>query len=178
MTFTAPLRSTVVHQSSTLSSKNLRQLISHVNTNTASHRFLSTATLARPCTVIAPATTVRFQQHQQHQQQQNRHFSLFGSGSSTPDILRIPKEVKNDIPDVLLHETHPLPMRDEFMGKKRLSTKDLEAIPIDLGFHREPTGISDWIAYKVVKSLRIPVDLFFRTKYIHRVVALETVAAV
>ncbi|KAG0324710.1 hypothetical protein BG000_002098, partial [Podila horticola] len=36
----------------------------------------------------------------------------------------------------------------------------------------------DWVAYQVVKSLRIPVDLFFRTKYIHRVVALETVAAV
>ncbi|KAI8600090.1 alternative oxidase-domain-containing protein [Dissophora ornata] len=64
------------------------------------------------------------------------------------------------------------------MGKKRLTTKDLEAIPIDLGFHREPANMSDWVAYHVVKSLRIPVDLFFRTKYIHRVVALETVAAV
>jgi len=107
-----------------------------------------------------------------------RAFSLFSADGSKPDMTRIPREVKNDIPDVLLHESHPLPMRDEFMGKKRLSTKDLEAIPIDLGFHREPSGVSDWIAYQVVKSLRIPVDLFFRTKYIHRVVALETVAAV
>ncbi|KAF8964160.1 inducible alternative oxidase 2 [Entomortierella lignicola] len=91
----------------------------------------------------------------------------------------IPKAVQNEMPEALLHtEHHPKPMRNEFMGTKRLSTKDLEAIPVDLGFHREPANISDKIAYHVVKSMRIPVDLFFRTKYIHRVVALETVAAV
>ncbi|KAG0035724.1 inducible alternative oxidase 2 [Podila clonocystis] len=174
MTFTASLRTT-------RPSKPL-----HTLANTSNARFLSTsslASLARPCQIIAPATTVRIRQEtsaslKQPQNSQIRAFSLFGSGSAKPDVTRIPKEVKNDIPDVLLHESHPLPMRDEFMGKKRLSTKDLEDIPIDLGFHREPTGVSDWIAYQVVKSLRIPVDLFFRTKYIHRVVALETVAAV
>ncbi|KAG0354757.1 inducible alternative oxidase 2 [Gamsiella multidivaricata] len=90
----------------------------------------------------------------------------------------IPKAVQNDIPDSLRHLHHPEPMRDEFKGQKKLTTEDLEAIPIDLQFHREPSGASDWVAYQVVKSLRIPVDLFFRTKYIHRVVALETVAAV
>lgn len=173
MTFATPLRTTVAHSS--VPSK-LRTL---ANTNNA--RFLSTsslASLARPCQIIAPATTVRMRQETSASLKPHnvRAFSLF-SGSK-PDVNRIPKEVKNDIPDVLLHESHPLPMRDEFMGKKRLSTKDLEAIPIDLGFHREPSGVSDWIAYQVVKSLRIPVDLFFRTKYIHRVVALETVAAV
>ncbi|KAF9297610.1 inducible alternative oxidase 2, partial [Mortierella antarctica] len=151
MTFTASLRTT------SMPPKTLRTL---ANTNNA--RFLSTsslASLARPCQIIAPATTVRIRQEtsaslQQPHHNQIRAFSLFGSGASKPDMSRIPKEVKNDIPEVLLHESHPLPMRDEFMGKKRLSTKDLEAIPIDLGFHREPSG------------------------YIHRVVALETVAAV
>ncbi|OAQ24270.1 alternative oxidase [Linnemannia elongata AG-77] len=69
-------------------------------------------------------------------------------------------------------------MLDEFMGKKRLTTKDLEAIPIDLQYHREPANVSDWVAYQTVKAMRIPTDIFFRTKYIHRVVALETVAAV
>ncbi|KAF8931981.1 inducible alternative oxidase 2 [Podila verticillata] len=174
MTFATPLRTTVAHSS--VPSK-LRIL-----TNTNNARFLSTSSLAslsRPCQIITPATTVRIRQETSASLKPHniRAFSLFGGGSK-PDVTRIPKEVKNDIPDVLLHESHPQPMRDEFMGKKRLSTKDLEAIPIDLGFHREPACVSDWVAYQVVKSLRIPVDLFFRTKYIHRVVALETVAAV
>ncbi|KAG0046268.1 inducible alternative oxidase 2 [Gryganskiella cystojenkinii] len=147
----------------------------------------STATLARPAAIIPPVATSIVYRHQKQQQQQQprnrnhqqqRTFSLFGSVETKADTTRIPKAVLNEIPEVLLHEIHPQPMLDEFMGKKRLSTADLEAIPIDLGFHREPSGVSDWIAYHVVKSMRIPVDLFFRTKYIHRVVALETVAAV
>ncbi|KAG0342905.1 inducible alternative oxidase 2 [Podila humilis] len=194
MTLAAPLRISLTHQpSSVMSSKTLQHIVKkNNNINSIASRYLSTSStasslLARPCQIVAPAATVRirqettassFQKQQKQQKQQSRSFSLFGAGGANPDLHRIPLEVKNDIPDVLLHESHPMPMRDEFMGKKRLTTADLEAIPIDLGFHREPAGVSDWIAYKVVKSLRIPVDLFFRTKYIHRVVALETVAAV
>ncbi|KAF9360503.1 inducible alternative oxidase 2 [Mortierella sp. AD094] len=173
MTTIAPLRT--YHPQTTV-----RAVQSLLNMN--SKRFLSSsslysATFAKPCSIITPATTIRYRQETasspSHLQQ--RAFSLFTRG---PDKTMIPKAVQNEMPDALLHEVHPRPMRDEFMGKKKLSTKDLEAIPIDLGFHREPSTISDWVAYNVVKSMRIPVDLFFRTKYIHRVVALETVAAV
>ncbi|KAG0330957.1 hypothetical protein BG000_011331, partial [Podila horticola] len=107
MTFTAPLRTT------SMPSKTLRTL---ANT---SPRFLSTSSLAlaRPCQIIAPASTIRIRQEtsaslQQPHNTQIRAFSLFGSGGSKPDVTRIPKEVKNDIPAVLLHESHPLPMRD------------------------------------------------------------------
>jgi hypothetical protein len=161
-----------------------------------SQRYLSTttssfATFARPCSIITPASTIRYRQETAPsataQQSTKRTFSLFSRNSSSSDTLaaakaeeasRIPKAVQNDIPEALLHETHPKPMLDEFMGKKRLTTKDLEAIPIDLQYHREPANVSDWVAYQTVKAMRIPTDIFFRTKYIHRVVALETVAAV
>ncbi|KAG0267281.1 inducible alternative oxidase 2 [Actinomortierella ambigua] len=109
-------------------------------------------------------------------QQQKRAFSLFGLTSSAA-ADKGPEAVHHEIPDGV-HPVHPQPIRKEFMGPKRLTTADLEAIPVRLGKHREPAGLSDWVAYQVVKSLRIPVDLFFRTKYIHRVVMLETVAAV
>ncbi|KAG0259095.1 inducible alternative oxidase 2 [Mortierella polycephala] len=160
--------------SQSTSNSAVKSLLMHSN-----KRFLSSTALAKPCSIITPAATIRVRhqeafQYQNHQQQ--RAFSLFGSGKAEDE--RIPKAVVNDIPEVLLHETHPQPMRNEFMGRKKLTTADLEAIPIDLGFHREPSNVSDWVAYHVVKSLRIPVDLFFRKKYIHRVVALETVAAV
>ncbi|KAI1316353.1 inducible alternative oxidase 2 [Mortierella claussenii] len=165
----------LAHSQPQLATKAIKPLL-----NMSTKRFLSypsaaSVVLARPCSIITPAATIRYRQHQQLQQ--SRAFSLFGSKSGNDQGL-IPKAVQNDIPDALLHTAHPMPMRDEFIGKKKLSTKDLEAIPIDLGYHREPQNVSDWVAYQVVKSLRIPVDLFFRTKYIHRVVALETVAAV
>ncbi|KAF9173724.1 inducible alternative oxidase 2 [Mortierella sp. AD011] len=147
--------------------------------NMNSKRFLTSSSLysgtfARPCSIIAPASTIHYRQETASLPQQ-RAFSIFGGGA---DKTMIPQAVQNETPNELLHEEHPKPMRDEFMGKKKLTTKDLEAIPIDLGFHREPSNASDWVAYHVVKSMRIPVDLFFRKKYIHRVVALETVAAV
>ncbi|KAF9941466.1 Alternative oxidase, mitochondrial precursor [Mortierella alpina] len=190
MTTLAPLRTSFGPHAQPTATTAVKSLFSTLNNTTATHkRFLgSTATkaFARPCSIITPASTIRYRQEssshihqqQQRQQTQRRAFSLFGSPTKHPEMDRIPKAVVNDMPEVLLHETHPMPMREEFMGKKKLSTADLEAIPIDLGFHREPAGVSDWVAYQVVKSMRIPVDLFFRTKYIHRVVALETVAAV
>ncbi len=44
--------------------------------------------------------------------------------------------------------------------------------------HFAPQTISDRIAYGFVKALRFFADLFFRTRYGHRAVVLETVAAV
>ena len=44
--------------------------------------------------------------------------------------------------------------------------------------HKYPHGLSDRSAYLITRSLRIAADLFFRKRYGHRAVVLETVAAV
>ena len=44
--------------------------------------------------------------------------------------------------------------------------------------HYETKNASDKIAYAFTKSLRFFADLFFKKKYVHRAVILETVAAV
>ena len=44
--------------------------------------------------------------------------------------------------------------------------------------HYETKTISDKVAYAFTKSLRFFADLFFRKKYVHRAVILETVAGV
>ncbi|MEL7032308.1 MAG: alternative oxidase [Pseudomonadota bacterium] len=44
--------------------------------------------------------------------------------------------------------------------------------------HRKPEGLRDRIAFAFVKVLRFFADLFFRKRYGHRAVVLETVAAV
>ena len=44
--------------------------------------------------------------------------------------------------------------------------------------HRKPEGLRDRIAFAFVKFLRVFADLFFRKRYGHRAVVLETVAAV
>jgi Zn-dependent protease with chaperone function len=64
------------------------------------------------------------------------------------------------------------------MAKKPLTTEDLLHLDIGQGLHRRPETIGDKIAYNLTKLLRIPTDLFFKKKYVHRAVMLETVAAV
>ena len=44
--------------------------------------------------------------------------------------------------------------------------------------HKYPHGLSDRSAYLITRGLRIAADLFFRKRYGHRAVVLETVAAV
>lgn len=44
--------------------------------------------------------------------------------------------------------------------------------------HHEPSGWRDRVAFALVKFLRVFVDAFFRGRYGHRAVVLETVAAV
>jgi ubiquinol oxidase len=60
-----------------------------------------------------------------------------------------------------------------------MSTSDASA-PSDSSVrrHRRPKGASDWIAYRLVRFMRVFADLFFAGRYGHRAVVLETVAAV
>lgn len=44
--------------------------------------------------------------------------------------------------------------------------------------HRKPENVSDTVALTFTKALRFVADLFFRKRYCHRAVVLETVAAV
>jgi ubiquinol oxidase len=48
----------------------------------------------------------------------------------------------------------------------------------DLNTRREPQGVRDRIALSMVGFMRVFADLFFRKRYGHRAVVLETVAAV
>ncbi|RKP05377.1 alternative oxidase, partial [Thamnocephalis sphaerospora] len=70
----------------------------------------------------------------------------------------------------------PAMVRDEFL--KQLSSEELESLDIGLTDHRVPADLSDHIALRTVKFMRIFADAFFRKKYVHRAVTLETVAAV
>ncbi|CAL5030229.1 unnamed protein product [Urochloa decumbens] len=49
---------------------------------------------------------------------------------------------------------------------------------IDVKKHHEPTTVPDKAAYMLVKSLRVPMDLFFRRRHASHALLLETVAAV
>ncbi|KAI8869551.1 alternative oxidase [Ramicandelaber brevisporus] len=57
-------------------------------------------------------------------------------------------------------------------------SKELEEMDIHLKDHRVPSSAVDWFALRIVKMLRHLPDMFFRDKYVHRAVMLETVAAV
>lgn len=50
------------------------------------------------------------------------------------------------------------------------------SLPLDR--HRAPDGLSDRIALRIVKFMRVFADAFFSKRYGHRAVVLETVAAV
>lgn len=55
--------------------------------------------------------------------------------------------------------------------------KDTRAEP-DLGLHHPPRDLTDRIALRFVRFLRVFADAFFARRYGHRAVVLETVAAV
>ena len=57
-------------------------------------------------------------------------------------------------------------------------TAQQTALGIDLTSHRTPTDRRDKVALGVVKFMRVFADAFFSTRYGHRAVVLETVAAV
>ncbi|GJN41333.1 hypothetical protein PR202_gn00693 [Eleusine coracana subsp. coracana] len=49
---------------------------------------------------------------------------------------------------------------------------------IDVTKHHEPSSLPDKAAYLIVKSLRVPMDLFFQRRHASHALLLETVAAV
>ena len=119
----------------------------------------------------------------------NAHPSLFATGAiglrhqqrfyqpSKPTPMSTPAD---DIPKDVFREiqsTHPLPMREEFMGDKKLTTQELENLDIGLDKHYKPNTMSDRFAYRLVKTLRLLPDTYFRNDYYMRAVMLETIAA-
>ncbi|KAJ1972767.1 inducible alternative oxidase 2 [Dimargaris verticillata] len=82
------------------------------------------------------------------------------------------------MPPELQHARVPQPIRDDFVTNGPMTTAQLEALEIYPNAHRVPTDFADKVALATVKLLRTPTDLFFKKKYVHRAVMLETVAAV
>ncbi|KAH7700405.1 Ubiquinol oxidase, partial [Aphelenchoides avenae] len=69
------------------------------------------------------------------------------------------------------------PVRAEFIREKPLNLDDLVHIDIK-EYHRKPESVSDHVAFRIVKFLRFFADQFFRKRYVHRAIVLETVAGV
>lgn len=59
-----------------------------------------------------------------------------------------------------------------------MNSHDEHTRPGEQYTHHQPQGLSDRIAYRVVKFMRFFADKFFAGRYGHRAVILETVAAV
>lgn len=95
---------------------------------------------------------------------------------TTPSIIVMGSESASTSWTASPHQLPPV--RREFISAAPLSTSHLEAIDIKQQFIREPVVIHDRIALGTVKFLRFFADAFFRDRYIHRAIVLETVAAV
>jgi hypothetical protein len=108
-----------------------------------------------------------------------RAFTIQASRMQSSDATISGKEsdVIHQIPEDLFYLHHPKPVRHEIIESKApLDSKALENIDIKSELHRKPVTWSDKIAFYTVKILRVPTDLFFKKKYIHRAVMLETVS--
>lgn len=70
------------------------------------------------------------------------------------------------------HETYD---PDAAPSESRLEETDA---PVALDIHVPPQNFSDWVAFRFTKLLRFFADTFFRKRYGHRAVVLETVAGV
>ncbi|ORZ39325.1 alternative oxidase-domain-containing protein [Catenaria anguillulae PL171] len=100
-----------------------------------------------------------------------QHQATPSSSFSTSSFTAHESQAKSQIDSY-----HPQPMRPEFLTP--VTPQQLETLDIGLTKHREPQDWRDKFALSMVKSMRVPADLFFRKKYIHRAVMLETVAGV
>lgn len=104
----------------------------------------------------------------------------FGSLSN---VLRGPDKMRpiTDIPDEIARElanSHPVPMRHEFASTpQKVTTELLESLDIGLGKHHVPTSFSDKLAFRLVKTLRLLPDTYFKNDHYMRSVMLETIAA-
>eukprot|EP00744_Colponema_vietnamica_P000763 GILI01001326.1.p1 GENE.GILI01001326.1~~GILI01001326.1.p1 ORF type:complete len:314 (+),score=90.26 GILI01001326.1:64-942(+) len=95
--------------------------------------------------------------------------------SSTP--VSSPAQSSVNVQDMVDFSVTPVPMRKGTQDKK-WDTKDLESISVEVGKHLNPADWRDKAAWKLVRFLRVVSDLFFRDRYVHRAVTLETVAAI
>ncbi|RKP38252.1 alternative oxidase-domain-containing protein [Dimargaris cristalligena] len=95
-----------------------------------------------------------------------------------PGHLFVERAPGIETPPELTHTYVPRPIRDDFVCDAPLTTAKLEQLEIYPNAHREPNDKLDALALIIVKTLRKPTDWFFRKKYVHRAVMLETVAAV
>ncbi|KAI8145221.1 alternative oxidase-domain-containing protein [Fennellomyces sp. T-0311] len=99
-------------------------------------------------------------------------------------LLSAPRHLHSkceSVPKELLHEiqaARPRPMRSEFWTKKELSRPVLENMEIGVDMHFQPQDWSDRFAYRLVRTLRLLPDTYFRGDHYMRVVMLETIAAV
>lgn len=84
----------------------------------------------------------------------------------------IPKEILREI-----QSTWPVPMREEFLNGTKVTTGELEAMQIVPDKHFVPKSFSDKFAYRLVRTLRLLPDMYFRGDHYMRVVMLETIAA-
>ncbi|TBU07640.1 alternative oxidase [Hamiltosporidium magnivora] len=71
---------------------------------------------------------------------------------------------------------YPQPVREEF--KKKITLTQLKEINYKKDFHFKPQRYSDYISYSLVKGFRFLADLYFRKRYVHRAIVLETVASI
>lgn len=74
-------------------------------------------------------------------------------------------------------ELHPAQVvRPEFL--QEITREELKNIDVGVGRHLKEKDISDIIAWRAVKGLRIIADIIFYKRYVHRAIVLETVAAI
>lgn len=105
------------------------------------------------------------------------------SFGSLPSMLRGPEKIRpvTDIPSEIARElanSHPVPMRHEFAEtQKKITTELLESLDIGLDRHHKPETLSDKLAYRLVKTLRLLPDTYFKGNHYMRAVMLETIAA-
>ncbi|KAI9263543.1 alternative oxidase-domain-containing protein [Helicostylum pulchrum] len=85
----------------------------------------------------------------------------------------MPRDVYREVLD-----SRPIPMREEFMINKKLTTEALEKIDIGPGKHHIPKTMGDRMTYYGVKCLRTIPDTYFGRDHYMRAVMLETIAAV
>lgn len=98
---------------------------------------------------------------------------------AAPNIIVLPNSSPSSSTKWMETVQHRLPpVRKEFIQAEPLTSSQLAAIAIEADFCRHPQTIHDRVALRTVKILRWFADRFFRHRYIHRAIVLETVAAV
>jgi len=141
----------------------------------------SRSSLLLPSSIAKVSSSNKLFQQQQHQQQQSASFASQTDGDRRYHWIE-PEAEKLISRAYARHQS--LVERDLTLpnGWKSfppsISLQDLEAEGIATDFHYEPKTFGDKVALKLVKGGEWLMHLFFREKYDHHAVTLETVAAV